>query len=240
MPLPPSTLDARLEMAITGDFISHVTYALRAGANPNASSAYDLPFIIYAVHRQRNGCAEILKHLVAAGADITARDQRAQNALMIACSQGKASLITTLLNLGSPLDAVDEDGWSALMLASCCSRYSTKDCVLALIEAGCNVNFSSVSGKNTALMLFTYKCQPEVVEALLKAGARTDVRDSSGRRPSDIASALSLKPSANYHSRDRALDCLELIKQAERVHDAEVDLEIMVAPAAAPRSARRL
>jgi ankyrin repeat protein len=229
-----------LEASIHGDYPANVVTALKGGADPNACTRSGVPFIVYAAHHQRTAGIEIVKLLASSGANIAATDASGQNALMIACSQGKPGLVDTLLSLGAPLDNVDNDGWSALMLASCCVRYSSKDCARALIDAGCNVNFASFSGKNTALMLFTDKSQPEVVEALLKAGARTDVRDASGRRPYHVAKLALLKPSYNDIFKAPALSCCGLIEQAERVHDAEIDLEIMVAPAAKARPARRL
>jgi ankyrin repeat protein len=65
----------------------------------------------------RRGSIEDLERLVAAGADIDARDEHGHTALMQAAVHGHAQVVEWLVRHGAELDHTAKYGLSALMLA---------------------------------------------------------------------------------------------------------------------------
>jgi ankyrin repeat protein len=65
----------------------------------------------------RRGDVEAVRSQIAAGADINARDQHGQTALMIAAHEGHAPVVSLLVEHGAGLNHTAKYGLSALMLA---------------------------------------------------------------------------------------------------------------------------
>ncbi len=85
--------------------------------------------------------------------------------------------------------------------------YSTED-LRRILDAGADVNRASEqSGSETALMVAVLKQRPEVVEFLLKAGARTDSRTASGMTALFFATTGS-------GGEDAALELVRLLTEA--------------------------
>jgi len=68
----------------------------------------------HAVHR---GSIDELQRLVAGGADVDARDEHGQTALMLAAVEGHGHVVEWLVEHGAALDHAAKYGLSALMLA---------------------------------------------------------------------------------------------------------------------------
>lgn len=66
----------------------------------------------------KNGDVKKIKRLIAAGADVHARDDEGSTALTLAAEAGCAALLRRLLDAGAQVDAADEGGWTALMFAT--------------------------------------------------------------------------------------------------------------------------
>jgi hypothetical protein len=88
--------------------------------------------------------------------------------LMKVAFRGDLPEVKLLLAAGAAVNAKDEKGRTALILAS---MQGHREVVQALLAAGAEVNAKSTNGK-TALMLATEKGHREVIELLLKAGAK--------------------------------------------------------------------
>lgn len=91
--------------------------------------------------------------------------------------------VRLLLDQGSPLEATDDRGLTALHWASC------PEVVQMLIEAGANVNASSSDGL-TPLHLAV---QAPVVKLLIGAGAKADAVDRCGNQPLHLAAWFGLR-----------------------------------------------
>jgi uncharacterized protein len=83
----------------------------------------------------RRGSIEELRRLVAAGADIDARDEHGQTALMQAAVDGHTHVVEWLVGRGATLDHRAKYGLSALMLAVVNGHV---DAVRLLVRAGAN------------------------------------------------------------------------------------------------------
>ena len=159
-----------------------VRQALKDGANANAYSKHDAahdstPALSLAA-RSFNGSTDKIAVLLAAGADINAREERyGMTALMDAASGNRLEVATLLLSAGADVHAHDAFfGQTALFWAAGGGHV---EMIAALLKAGAEVNARSKIG-STALMEAAYEGQAEAVQMLLAAGANPAIRDTNG------------------------------------------------------------
>jgi ankyrin repeat protein len=119
----------------------------------------------------RRADVEALRRLLAAGADIDARDQHGQTALMIAAHEGSTRIVSVLVEHGAMLDHTAKHGLSALMLAVI---GGSPEIVRILVHAGADLTIRGTgalgfSGK-TALDLATMQGRSDIVDII---GGRT-------------------------------------------------------------------
>ncbi len=113
--------------------------------------------------------------LLAAGAEVDARDERGVTALMHASAEGHAQSVEALLDAGADVDVHADDGLTALMVVA---RGNTK-IVRSLLDAGADVNAKAEQGV-TPLMVAVAMGNTEIVRALLDAGADVEATADSG------------------------------------------------------------
>jgi ankyrin repeat protein len=120
----------------------------------------------------RQGYLEVVEVLLAAGADVHAKDGEGRDALMWASTGDYRRIVRMLLSNRASPKAIDRQGNSALILAR------SADIAHLLLEAGAEVNTQCHSGK-TALMYASYG-EIDLVRVLLAAGADPDIRNEDG------------------------------------------------------------
>ena len=147
---------------------------LAAGAEPNGSpsgfpdSYSPLQWAAY------HGNAEMMRLLLAAGADTERRDFNGDRPLLWAARAGQADAIRILVAAGSPANSADDPyGLSPLHLAA---RSASPEAVAALIVSGGDLDARDQGG-GTALREAALAQQPESVRLLLAAGADPDIAD---------------------------------------------------------------
>ena len=89
---------------------------------------------------------------------------------------GDYDRIKRLIEKGADVNAQNNNGWTALMLAS---AWGYIDIVTLLIEEGAYVNARTKHG-NTALMYASQEGHPEVAELLIEKGADINVQEDYG------------------------------------------------------------
>lgn len=135
----------------------------------------------------RQGKLMKVKTLIAAGADLNAKDKIDETALMAATNYGHVNIAKALIAAGADVNAKDDKGVTALMYASINGRVDAAD---ALIAAGADVNAKDDKGV-TALMAAsrTTRGHVNIVKALIMAGADVNAKDGIGDTAQVYASA---------------------------------------------------
>jgi ankyrin repeat protein/alpha-tubulin suppressor-like RCC1 family protein len=115
--------------------------------------------------------------LLAAGANVNARDADGWTALAYAAVNQRQQMAQALLAAGADVSATDKDGVTALMRAA--SNEKLLELMQALLAAGADVNATDKNGL-TALTYAVRKASPEVVRVLLAARADVNATDKNG------------------------------------------------------------
>ncbi|KAL5706262.1 hypothetical protein ACHQM5_024458 [Ranunculus cassubicifolius] len=114
---------------------------------------------------------------------------------------------------GRDIDAVDEDGRTALLFVA---GLGSEPCVRLLASAGADVNHKEIRGGLTALHMAAGYVRPGVVKALLECGADPEVEDDKRRTPLALArEVLASTPKGNPMSFARRLGLESVIKVLE-------------------------
>jgi ankyrin repeat protein len=147
---------------------------IAAGTEPNGGPSGYPDSYAPLMWAARHGNIELMRLLLAAGADTERRDFNGDRAMVWAASAGQAGSIALLIAAGSPVDAPDDPyQMSPLMLAA---RSGHPHAVRILIIARADLDARDHSG-GTALYEAVLTQNPESVRLLLNAGADPDIAD---------------------------------------------------------------
>ena len=127
--------------------------------------------------------AELMVLFMKKGADVAARDENAQTALMHACENENFQYAKFLIRHGADVNKANSDGWTPLIYA-----VANEDFEMAslLIEKGANVNARNSFGE-TALLKAVHRNNVEIVELLMKNGADPDIENFHHSSPRNVA-----------------------------------------------------
>ncbi len=134
----------------------------------------------------RNGRVEIMLMLLEGGAEAEAKDKVGRTALMSAVQSRNPEALKLLVQKGANVNSRDSQDGTALLRAA--GMYGNAPTVVALIEAGADINAADRNGQ-TPLMWAARWGDAARVEALLEAGAKVDARDAKGLSAADYARA---------------------------------------------------
>ena len=153
--------------------VDTTTALIRAGADVHAANDFGVTPLVLAA---RNGHAEIITQLLAAGVDPNDPRQTVnagETPLMLAARTGQVDAVEVLANAGADIDAQETwNGQSALMWAAAEGHVPVVESLLGL---GADILVRSNSGA-TPLLFATRKGSIRAVRALLAAGS--DVNDA--------------------------------------------------------------
>jgi ankyrin repeat protein len=144
---------------------------------------------------------DIAMAVIDCGADIEARNKQGRTPLLTATANGSYEIVWLLLSKGAKPDAMDNEGNTALHLAT------DEDIAMALIAGGANIEARNKQGR-TPLLTATEKGRHEIVRLLLSKGAKPDAMDDEGNTAlhlatdEDVAMAL-IAGGANMGARNK-------------------------------------
>jgi ankyrin repeat protein len=158
---------------------------LAAGADPAAADASGRTALHWVAFSGAVPAAEAV--LGAAGARVTSlidvQDEEGETALLVASRRGADGIVEVLLSRSALVDAVNRHGVTGLMAAS---LFGHSNVVQSLLAANANVAVADPIHGRTSLHLAAMGGAPEVMAALVAAGAARDARDAEGRTPEDL------------------------------------------------------
>ena len=164
--------------------------------------------------------------LIKAGAKVTVANRLGVTPLMLAATNGNATMIDALLKAGANANEVSPEGETVLMTAS---RTGDSKAVAVLLEAGASVNATESWRGETALMWAAAENHPAVVRLLIEHGAAKDVASRTLTFPNiryNLATHATLPPpqggftAVMFAARQGSLDA------AKALADAGVDLNL--------------
>ena len=136
------------------------------------------------INTSAQGHVEVVRALLAAGAEVNAADNAGKSALIWASYKGRVEIVRAMLAAGAGVDAATDLGYTALINAS---DKGHVEVVRVLLAAGAGVDAASNAG-DTALMWASANGQVEFVRALLAAGASKHIVSLSGTTAFSAAS----------------------------------------------------
>jgi ankyrin repeat protein len=174
-----------------------------------------------------NDDLDMVKLLVAAGANVKSTTRNgAISPLFMACTNGNAAVIETLLKAGADANSVKANGTTALMMAS---ASGSADAVKTLLDHGANVNAKESVHGQTALMFAAALNREAVIGMLLSRGADpnivTSVRKLEHVRFDQDGNIVEDKPGAQAKTGEAAdaETAAALAKAANEVAKSDLD-----------------
>ncbi|MCA1635491.1 MAG: ankyrin repeat domain-containing protein [Acidobacteria bacterium] len=163
-----------LVKAVYANDLAEVKSLIAKGANLNAVDRVLGINALAQAYASNN--RDIAGELLSGGADVNARLQFRQTALMRLTDASSVELTRDLLEAGAKVNRRDEDDNTALMFAATTGNAGV---VKTLLEAGAKIDAKNNEGK-TALMLAAELGALESVRVLILSGASLDVKDETG------------------------------------------------------------
>jgi len=180
--LAPIALSAQqiyedLIVAVANDRADDVKRLLARGMDPNSVDPNGDPLLLIAA---RAGYRATVDVLLAAKANVNAKNRFGDTPLMIAALNGQLDIVRRLRMRGGELDP---RGWTPLIYAATGGH---DDVVGYLLDQGANINAQSPNG-TTALMMAVRESRGSTVDLLLRRGADVQHRNESGASALDWA-----------------------------------------------------
>uniref|UniRef100_A0A2K6KHH1 Ankyrin repeat and KH domain containing 1 n=1 Tax=Rhinopithecus bieti TaxID=61621 RepID=A0A2K6KHH1_RHIBE len=156
------TQETALTLACCGGFSEVADFLIKAGADIELGCSTPL------MEASQEGHLELVKYLLASGANVHATTATGDTALTYACENGHTDVADVLLQAGADLEHESEGGRTPLMKAARAGHLCT---VQFLISKGANVNRATANNDHTVVSLACAGGHLAVVELLLAHGA---------------------------------------------------------------------
>ena len=157
--------DLRLVSAAAAQDTQAVRALLDEGVDVSTPRADGATALLWAAHWDDLDTVDLL---LRAGADVKAADDHGVTPLERAAENASTAMVEKLLAAGASANAAQTSGLTPLMTAA---RTGNVQVVNALLAHGADVNAATTETKSTALMWAVAEPHPDIVRALLDAGA---------------------------------------------------------------------
>jgi len=129
------------------------------------------------------GRQENIDYLIEKGSDVNATDGLWTSLLISCCWNTNPGIVASLLDADANIEALSGEGLTALCYA-CNESINSYDTVKILVERGAAIDREYHMSNATILCWASMLCPyPDVIELLIKNGARINYRDSEGMTP---------------------------------------------------------
>lgn len=172
-----------LQNAIVANDIERVRFLIKHGADVDAVDHEGYAPLHNAARR---GYVNVARALIEAGADVNAGDRDGWTALMFSAWADNAEIVRDLAAAGADLRVKDPRGLTSLGIAT---MYEKVSATYALIDAGADINAEMGGAGYTPLMLTALSGSGGAADALIRAGAEVNARNSAGVTALMIAAA---------------------------------------------------
>jgi uncharacterized protein len=170
--------------------------------------------------------ADMVDRLVAAGADVNARNDYGATPLSQAAVVGNVRVIKRLLGAGADVEAANADGQTALMVLA---RSSNVEAAKLLLKRGAKVDSREAWREQTALMWAAAEGQPTMVGLLIEKGADVNARSKVNEWERQVTAEPrhQARPAGGftpllYAARRGCVECARLlVKAGARVDDVD-------------------
>ena len=123
------------------------------------------------------GSEEVVSLLLESGSDVNSLKRNRWTALMHASSHGHASVVKLLIEKGARVEESNREGATALYIAA---RSGSLKCVETLLnQGGANID-TRQRNLRTPMHVAIMNSHDQVLQLLLKSGAKEDVKDRAG------------------------------------------------------------
>lgn len=194
--------------SLTNNDLVAVQLFLKAGMDPNTTSAQGTPALLIAtmncdgkLREDKKTHADIAKALIAHGANVNVVHElhppqlvpfgnRRWTPLTLATRLECHDLMQQLLRHGVNVNGSDESGRTALIDAA---NRGLTDAVRILLNAGADVEAKTAGDGKTALILASHDGHPHIVQMLLNRKANINARNKNGETALMLAAARGRK-----------------------------------------------
>jgi ankyrin repeat protein len=145
--------------------------------------------------RDENGCtplilacrgeqADIVKYLIAKGAEVNAADKNSTTALHVAAASGQSDIVQRLIDAGAGLDPPDYERQTPLHYAA---TEGHDRVARILVKKGADLEARNVYERTPLLLVARESGSAPIARALLDAGADVNAQDRWGGTPLELA-----------------------------------------------------
>lgn len=170
-----------VNFAASNGFPETLRLLQKAGGNINHTNDYNQAPILQA---SWNGNAEIIRILAENGADVNFTSTDGNSVLHNLAYEGHSEGIKIIIEKGANVNKVDSDGRIPLHNAVINKKAEVLPLLLSKTE---NINLQERNLWNTPLHIAAINGDLKSTELLIKAGAKTDIKNSSQKTPLDYA-----------------------------------------------------
>jgi ankyrin repeat protein len=185
-PAPAQQLYEDVVVAVVNDRAAQLKGFLARGIDPNTVDPNGDPLLFVAA---RSGSQASVDVLLAAKANVNARNRYGDTPIMTAALNGHLDVVRKLRAQGAD---IEPKGWTPLIYAATGGHDAI---VTYLLDQGADINARSPNG-TTALMMAVREARGSTFDLLVKRGADVGVRNENGASALDWAVAANEKTMA--------------------------------------------